>query len=556
MRALRTAIACTFTLAAGLACAAIDPNNMGKGDWVYVLTTARANVGATTNAQYMTYLKGKGIKWISVKCGDYGTWWPQFDANLITEAKAAGIFILGYQRVGGDNLTAEINVGKQCLAAGADGYIVDAEVEFEGKFSQATTMMQGLRATYPTAFIAHAPLPYIDYHTAFPYVEFGTYCDATMPQAYWTDIGITPAVMLTDMNAQWNKWHATWTSQGKSAAIKPLVPIAQGHSGVVASEITSFVNSLKSNTTGPNALGYTGISFWSSQHHTTAVWSAIGSATIDGTTSPLGITIDNGASGYSETGTWTNSASAGFYNTNSRYATVGGAHKANFTPTLATTGNYDVYAWWVAGSNRASAARYVVTSATGTSNVNANQTASGGKWNLLGTYTFNAGSTGKVQLDATASTGGAVASADAVRFILKPPTDVIVDNTTAGSFTASTSWTTETSTPGYYGTNYRIRPTASASDAAVWKAQLFTTGNYKVYARYTSAANRAASAPYQVLHTGGTTTVNVNQQTNGGTWVLLGTYNMVAGTADRVKLSCWTTAGSYVVADAVRFEKQ
>jgi len=556
MRAFRNALACTLTLAAGLACAAIDPNNMGKGDWIYVLSTARANVGATNNAQYMTYLKGKGVRWISVKCGDYGTWWPQFDANLITEARNAGILILGYQRVAGDNLTAEINVGKQCLAAGADGYIVDAEVEFNGKATQAVTMMQSLRATYPTAFIAHAPLPYIDYHTAFPYVEFGTYCDATMPQAYWTDIGITPAVMLNDMNAQWNKWHATWNSQGRSAAIKPLVPIAQGHSGVVASEITTFVNSLKSNTTGPNALGYTGISFWSSQHHTTAVWSAIGSAAIDGTTSPLGITIDNGANGYTETGTWTNSASTGFYNTNSRYATSGAAHQANFTPTLATTGSYDVYTWWVAGSNRANAARYVVTSATGTANVSANQTTNGGKWNLLGTYNFNAGSTGKVQLNATASTGGSVVSSDAVRFILKPPTDIIIDNTTSGSFTASTNWTTETSTPGYYGANYRIRPTASASDAAVWKAQLFTTGNYKVYTRYAAAPNRAASAPYQILHTGGTTTVNVNQQTNGGTWVLLGTYNMVAGTADRVKLSCWTAVGSFVVADAVRFEKQ
>jgi hypothetical protein len=49
--------------------------------------------------------------------------------------------------------------------------------------------------------------------------------------------------------------------------------------------------------------------------------------------------------------------------------------------------------------------------------------------------------------------------------------------------------------------------------------------------------------------------VNVNQQQNGGTWVVLGTWTFNAGTSQRVRLSCWTTAGFYVVADAVRFEK-
>ncbi|MCX7719495.1 MAG: hypothetical protein N2111_13990, partial [Candidatus Sumerlaeaceae bacterium] len=79
---------------------------------------------------------------------------------------------------------------------------------------------------------------------------------------------------------------------------------------------------------------------------------------------------------------------------------------------------------------------------------------------------------------------------------------------------------------------------------------------YKVYVWYTAGSNRATAAPYQVTHTGGTTTVNVNQQANGGQWVLLGTWNFYQGTAVRVRLSCWTTAGYYVIADAVKFERQ
>ena len=132
--------------------------------------------------------------------------------------------------------------------------------------------------------------------------------------------------------------------------------------------------------------------------------------------------------------------------------------------------------------------------------------------------------------------------------------DVIVDNTDGG-FTASTNWATGTN-PGYYGTNYRVRPTASVSDAATWSATLPTSGSYKVYARWVADPNRSTTAPYIVYHTGGSTTVSVNQQANNGTWVLLGTFNMNAGTATRVALSCWTTAGYYVVADAVRFEQQ
>jgi N-acetylmuramoyl-L-alanine amidase len=129
----------------------------------------------------------------------------------------------------------------------------------------------------------------------------------------------------------------------------------------------------------------------------------------------------------------------------------------------------------------------------------------------------------------------------------------IVDNTSSG-FSASSNWWTSTSTAGYYGSNYHVRGTASVSDAATWTANLPSSGSYKVYAWWTGGSNRAASAPYIVYHSSGSTTVNVNQQVNGGKWNLLGTYNFGSGN-QQVKLSCWTTAGYYVIADAVRFYK-
>lgn len=132
---------------------------------------------------------------------------------------------------------------------------------------------------------------------------------------------------------------------------------------------------------------------------------------------------------------------------------------------------------------------------------------------------------------------------------------VIVDNASSG-FSASTSWWTSTSTPGYYGTNYHTRATAAVSDSAKWTVTLPTTGSYKVYAQWAAGSNRAKSAPYIITHSGGNVTVNVNQQANGGQWNLLGTWNFNSGTAQRVQLSCWTTTGYYVVADAVKFVKQ
>jgi N-acetylmuramoyl-L-alanine amidase len=136
-----------------------------------------------------------------------------------------------------------------------------------------------------------------------------------------------------------------------------------------------------------------------------------------------------------------------------------------------------------------------------------------------------------------------------------PSTAVVVtaDNV-AGSFTASTAWFPGTSIAGYIGANYSARATESISDPATWNLSLPSAGTYRVDAIWTAATNRAAAAPYQVIHTGGTTTVNKNQQATGGSWQSLGNFSFNAGT-NNVRLSCWTTLGFFVVADAVRFTK-
>lgn len=56
--------------------------------------------------------------------------------------------------------------------------------------------------------------------------------------------------------------------------------------------------------------------------------------------------------------------------------------------------------------------------------------------------------------------------------------------------------------------------------------QLGAAGTYEVYAWWTELSSRPASAPIAIQHTGGTSTVNVDQRTNGGMWNYLGTYSL------------------------------
>jgi N-acetylmuramoyl-L-alanine amidase len=136
-----------------------------------------------------------------------------------------------------------------------------------------------------------------------------------------------------------------------------------------------------------------------------------------------------------------------------------------------------------------------------------------------------------------------------------PTTGVVLTTDNAStSFTPGTGWWSSTSTPGYYGSNYHTRGTAAVSDAATFNFNVPSAGTYKVEAWWAAASNRSTTAPYIIYHTGGSTTVNANQQINGGKWNSLGNFSFATGN-QQVKLSCWTTTGYYVIADAVRLTK-
>ena len=110
------------------------------------------------------------------------------------------------------------------------------------------------------------------------------------------------------------------------------------------------------------------------------------------------------------------SSTSGYYGSGYLWAaTAATDDKATFSFYLAEAGSKSVDAWWVAGTNRSSAAPFVVLDANGHAlgTVQANQQTNGGKWNTLGSWSFPAG-WNKIELRRSAAEGSVVI-ADAVR---------------------------------------------------------------------------------------------------------------------------------------------
>jgi hypothetical protein len=112
-------------------------------------------------------------------------------------------------------------------------------------------------------------------------------------------------------------------------------------------------------------------------------------------------------------------------------------------------------------------------------------------------------------------------------------------------------WYCSNATAGYNGTGYSLNNQVPGP-TATFTPDLATTQTWSVYARWTDGINRSANVPYTVNYAGGSQTVYVNQQINGGTWQKLGDFTFNAGTGGSVFLNSAGTTG-YVIADAVAF---
>ena len=127
--------------------------------------------------------------------------------------------------------------------------------------------------------------------------------------------------------------------------------------------------------------------------------------------------LNNTAEGYiSVSSNWTASSHSTDYNTGYWWAqTAAVSDGASFWFYLDSAQTKTIDAWWVAGTNRAPSAPFIMYNASGSTvgTKNVNMQANGGKWNTLGTYNFTAG-WNRVMLSRW-TTGGYVVIADALR---------------------------------------------------------------------------------------------------------------------------------------------
>lgn len=112
--------------------------------------------------------------------------------------------------------------------------------------------------------------------------------------------------------------------------------------------------------------------------------------------------------------------------------------------------------------------------------------------------------------------------------------------------------TCHNSAPGQYGSDHRHAQPLLASDPAWFGAELLGAGRYRVEVWYPAEPANNARTPYIVSTTSGNQTVNVDQRTNGGRWVDLGTFDLDQGRYNVVGVSRWTSSAGSIEADAVR----
>lgn len=123
-----------------------------------------------------------------------------------------------------------------------------------------------------------------------------------------------------------------------------------------------------------------------------------------------------------------------------------------------------------------------------------------------------------------------------------------------GSLASTGGWDISTAVPGYIGEGYHFAYAGTGESVATWTFTGAPPGRYEVFAHWTANPNRATNAPYTIYHTGGETTIPMNQRENHARWVSLGTYSFDVYTPPTIQLT--DDADGVVVADAVRVVQQ
>ncbi|GAB4267416.1 MAG: hypothetical protein Kow0092_20750 [Deferrisomatales bacterium] len=267
------------------------------------------------------------------------------------------------------------------------------------------------------------------------------------------------------------------------------------------------------------------------------------------------VILDQGDPGAEAQGIWYTSPAADAYGGDGLSCQGFAGDRFRWTPQLAA-GAYEVSLWWSAGLWWSGSAPVTVHHADGEDLVPVDQRRDGGRWMSLGTWRFEAGTSGWVELDGR---NGKV-YADAVRFVdrsgasaqgVDGPSgdDVIVDDGQPGTARAG-PWKPFAGEEAQGGAALCLSGTADAEGLYRWTARLPAPGTYEVYLWWPTPPETAGPATVRVEHAGGAWTSRIDPTGLGGRWVYLGAWAFTADPGARVELR---GVGGGVCADAARF---
>jgi hypothetical protein len=136
--------------------------------------------------------------------------------------------------------------------------------------------------------------------------------------------------------------------------------------------------------------------------------------------------------------------------------------------------------------------------------------------------------------------------------ILEPPEPYsqVVDNASAGRFSAQGWRESAGGEAHYYGKDYSYVEPTRVGAPALFKADIPRTGHYTVYARWPALKENNPATRIGISTTSGIEWIKVDQRKDGDMWVRLGAYKMEKGTRYPVQISGYRARGR-VVADAV-----
>ena len=131
-----------------------------------------------------------------------------------------------------------------------EGYVIDAEAEYKGKYSPCRIFMSELRNAFPAFPMALSSFRYPKYHNDLPWNDFLSKCDLNMPQVYWEQLR-NPGEQLEKCLNEFK----TLVSPNRT-----LVPTGSAYGAnnwfPKPAEISEFMNKAVS-------LGLPGVNFWS-----------------------------------------------------------------------------------------------------------------------------------------------------------------------------------------------------------------------------------------------------------------------------------------------------